>query len=299
MSQMAPVFQWRHTVVARLNSWGGRTIIVQQQRRNRTGRMKCLKVHHCSLKLFVSQSELYFLYGEILLPHTNTHSHTQHFGLWASPFQRYKIKVVLMDAEKMACWRGGSWKAATCFVFHQSALNQRAPSVLKCWDADTKGRRDGMKEERKTGGKKKRGEDLSVRSRLIKAFLWTWTGSTWMHIQWAIAYIALKHRILLFILKQGLWLAHKGCWLPAIYQREQKNTPVGLVPLFPLSLCEYQQMIKAAKHNSDQQSHTINHKYLSSTYLSWLWVGKYFCSSFCTLLHLLFSSFFGCSWLFL
>ena len=31
----------------------------------------------------------------------------------------------------MACWSGGSWKAAVCLVFHQSALNQRAPSVLE------------------------------------------------------------------------------------------------------------------------------------------------------------------------
>lgn len=40
--------------------------------------------------------------------------------------------------------------------------------MLEFWDTDTKGRRDGMKEERKVGRKKEGGEDLSLRSRLIK-----------------------------------------------------------------------------------------------------------------------------------
>lgn len=160
----------------------------------------------------------------------------------------------------MACRSPGSWKAAVCFVFHQSALNQRAPSVLESWDAHTKGRRDGMKEERKVGRKKKEGEDLSVRSSLIKGFLWTWTGSTWMHMQWAIAYIALQHRILLFILKRLLWLTClmlAACYLP----REQKKHSSGAcsaVPTFPLPFCEHQQMTKAGKRNFDLS--TIPHQ---------------------------------------
>ena len=59
------------------------------------------------------------------------------------------------------------------FVFNPSALNQRVQSVLESWNTTTKGRRYGLKDEKKL--EEKGGEDLSVRSTLVKGFLWTGT----------------------------------------------------------------------------------------------------------------------------
>lgn len=90
-----------------------------------------------------------------------------------------------------------------------------------------------MKEERKRRERKKKGgEDLECKEQVDKRFPldldWQYLNA---HTQWAIAYIALKHTILLFILTLPLLLTCKRCWLPAIYQPQPKHTQLGLFSL--------------------------------------------------------------------
>lgn len=112
----------------------------------------------CLKSALFSQTTLHLNWNYILsmesnFSHTqiNSQRHTLIHTSVSGPFKQQKIKKAPM---KKIYQSRGLWKAAACFVFHQSALDQRAQSVLEFWDANTKGRRDGMKEERKVGRKK-------------------------------------------------------------------------------------------------------------------------------------------------
>lgn len=115
-----------------------------------------VQTHHQSQSLCIWMENKFSFVEHFLIKNSHTHAYAHihtwmntsmhiFFSLWA------KIKTIPIEREKIACWSGGSWKESACFVFHQSALNQRVHNVLEFWDIATKRRRDGMNERERWG----------------------------------------------------------------------------------------------------------------------------------------------------
>lgn len=117
---------------------------------------------------------------------------------------------------------------------------------------------------------------MNVRRMLIKRFP---LDLDWQHLnaytQWTVAYIAFKHRVLLFILKQLLLLTCKGCRRPAIYKKNRKILKWGLFHFFHFLFVSISKLLKLENTILIfPQSHNNNHKNLTSTCSSCQRVGR-------------------------